>query len=374
MSVWEDQLTGDERTALQRGAPPRLNPRPDVLVVGGGAVGVATAVACLQARLGSVVLVERGRLGAGATGGAAGLLIPDAHQGCDPAPLVELGRRSLAAWRELESASPAGVGLADLDWLGLEPYPPGFAPDDVPGAVRLDATAVAELVSGLARPVPGVLIPHQARLNPLRAVARLASRIPSVATGVEAVAVAVSGERLLSISTTAGELRPGTVVFATGGPPALPGLTVPVPATLVKGHLLATEPSPFRLPGTVAPLATQLDDGRLLSGGTLDVADVTPAVRPEVIAAVWSDIRAALPAVGRLRVSHQWCCFRPMHPDGLPVIDRIPGLRNAWVTSGHFRTGILMAPATGRALASWIAGGQRPPEIAAFGVSRFSAA
>ena len=51
------------------------------------------------------------------------------------------------------------------------------------------------------------------------------------------------------------------------------------------------------------------------------------------------DVKAsALPALRRVSVSHQWCCFRPRHPDGRPVIDQVPGLSNAWLTSGHFRT------------------------------------
>jgi glycine/D-amino acid oxidase-like deaminating enzyme len=168
-------------------------------------------------------------------------------------------------------------------------------------------------------------------------------------------------------------MHPGVVVFATGGPPQLSGLELKVPAGHVKGHLLTTDPSSLRLPGTVAPLATQLEDGRLLVGGTLDVGDDSSIVRPEVISSLWSDLRAELPIVSGLRISHQWCCFRPTHPDGLPVIDRVPGLINAWVTSGHFRTGILMAPATGRALADWIGTGRRPSQVAGLELGRFEA-
>jgi len=372
-ALWLDQLTDEEAAILERRVPQQLDRRPDVLVIGGGVVGVATAVACLRAGLGSIMLLERHRLGAGATGGAAGLLIPEAHQGTDPGAMVDLGRSSLSLWRELEDTWPGGVGLADLDWLGLEPHPPGFAADQASGAEWLDPREVARLVPGLARPAAGVFIHHQARVNPLRAVARLAARLPSVVTGVAALAAIIRGDRLLSVSTSAGEVSPGAVIFATGGPPDLHGLELTVPAGHVKGHLLATEPAPFRLPGTVAPLATQLEDGRLLVGGTLDTEDDSPAVRPEVIASLWSALRAALPAVGGLRISHQWCCFRPTHPDSLPVIDRVPGLANAWVTSGHFRTGVLLAPATGRALATWMSTDRQPAEIAGLGLGRLSA-
>ena len=63
-------------------------------------------------------------------------------------------------------------------------------------------------------------------------------------------------------------------------------------------------------------------------------------------------------------VAYQWCCFRPRHPDRRPVIDMVPGLGNAWLTSGHFRTGILNAPVTAAVLARWIAAGEPPVEPA----------
>jgi glycine oxidase len=84
-------------------------------------------------------------------------------------------------------------------------------------------------------------------------------------------------------------------------------------------------------------------------------------------------LRAALPGVRNVAVSHQWCCFRPRHPDRRPVIDRVPGLRNAWLTSGHFRTGILNAPATGMAISRWIAADKPPPEARAWSAARFAA-
>jgi glycine/D-amino acid oxidase-like deaminating enzyme len=82
-------------------------------------------------------------------------------------------------------------------------------------------------------------------------------------------------------------------------------------------------------------------------------------------------LQAALPAVGDVPISHAWCCFRPVHPDERPVVDRVPRLANAWMTSGHYRTGILMAPATGRALARWIESGDQPDEVGGLDLERF---
>jgi len=371
-AVWRDRLNARDRAQLGRGAGVIEEQHPDVLVVGGGIAGVATAAACHAEGLGSVLLIEAGRLGSGATGGAAGLLTPEIHEWRDPEPFVELARTSLELWGELEQTWPDGVGLIELDWIGLAPDPDGFAPHQRPAVEWLDHDQVAELVPGLARPMAGALIRRQARVNPLRSLARLAAVLPAVATGTAATSAEVKSGRVVRVATTAGDIYPGAVVFATGMPPVLDGLPLDLPASRVKGHLLVTEPSPVRLPGTVAPVATQLDDGRLLVGGTFDTGDETPTVRQDVIDSILEALYATLPAVRGLQADYQWCCFRPRHPDGRPVIDRVPGLENAWLTSGHFRTGILMAPVTAHTITRWISAGEPPAEAAAWSSGRFA--
>jgi glycine/D-amino acid oxidase-like deaminating enzyme len=371
-AIWREQLAAGERAALGRGAGVISEQRPDVLVVGGGIVGAATAVACHQAGLGSVLLIEAGQLGSGATGGAAGLLTPEIREWSDPGPFADMARASLEHWKELELRHPGGVGLIHLDWIGLVPDPEGFAPHQPPAVEWLMPHQLHDVVPGLARPMAGAMIRHQARVNPLRAIARLTAALHDVATAVAAISVTVRGGRVISVGTSAGDVRPGVVVFATGRPPVLDGLPLDVPSDLVKGHLLVTEPVPVRLPGTVAPVATQLEEGRLLVGGTFDTGDESPSVRPEVIETILDGLYTALPALRGIGASHQWCCFRPCHPDGHPVIDRVQGVDNAWFTSGHYRTGILMAPATARALVRWISAGEPPAEAPAWSSTRFT--
>jgi len=371
-AIWRYQLTATERAALGRDDAHVAGSRPDVLVVGGGIMGVATAAACREIGIGSVLLIDTGRLGAGATGGATGLLIPEPHQWSDPEPFVDLERASLERWRDLERALPGGVGLVEVDWLGLAPHDSGFAAHQPRAIEWLNPGRVDELLPGLARPMEGALIHRQGRLNPLRALVRIAADLPAVATGVAATGVTIRGGRITAVSTSAGEVSPGTVVFATGRPPVLDGLPLSIPSDRVKGHLLVTEPTPLRLPGIVAPVATQIEDGRLLAGGTFDVGDESPAVQPEVIEGIMASLAAALPELRGLGVAYQWCCFRPRHPDRRPVIDRVPGLANAWLTSGHFRTGILNAPATASVLARWIYNGEQPAEPATWSASRFA--
>jgi glycine/D-amino acid oxidase-like deaminating enzyme len=253
-----------------------------------------------------------------------------------------------------------------VDWLGLDPRPPTTLE-------HLDARAVQALLPQLAEPRGGVLARQQGRLNPLRAALRLAAGLQAVATGVEALAVECHAERIVAVMTSAGSIQPGAVIFATGTPPAIAGLGLEgIPGGYVKGHLVATEPAPFRFPGVVAPLAMPLDDGRLLIGGSLDVGDASPAIRPEVVATLWSGLTSQLSNAAGLRISHQWCCFRPWHPGSTPILDQLPGLRNAWLTSGHYTTGILMAPISGQLLADWVAGGVRPPGAAGMELARLA--
>jgi glycine oxidase len=371
-AIWREQLTADQRAVLGREAGAIANPRPDVLVVGGGILGVAIASSVHDAGLGSVQLIEAGRLGAGATGGATGLLIPEPHQWSDPETFVDLERASLERWRYLDQVTPGGLGLVELDWIGLAPDPGGLAAHQPENVEWLDAGKIATLVPGLAWRLGGALIRHQARVNPLRALVGLAEGLPAAGTGVAAMAVTLSGDAIASVTTSAGEISPGAVVFATGQPPVLDGLELDVPSDRVKGHLIVTAPANVHLPCTIAPVATPLEDGRLLAGGTFDYGDESPDVREEVVDTIMGGLRAALPSVRKVGVSHQWCCFRPRHPDRRPVIDRVPGLSNAWLTSGHFRTGILNAPATGLAISRWIAADRPPPEARAWSASRFA--
>jgi glycine/D-amino acid oxidase-like deaminating enzyme len=238
----------------------------------------------------------------------------------------------------------------------------------------LGSDQVAKLEPDLA-PVPAALLTtDQAQVNPLRLAAVLARQAGSVATRIALTSLQVAGGRVIRVGTTTGDLHPGSVVLATG---LAPEPWVRLPQRLVKGHLIATEPGRFRLRcgvhgpgGGVGPLP----GGGLLAGGTRDEGDQSPHVRPEVVAAIRRRLGALLPAARDVRLTHRWCCFRPATADGQPVIDQVPGLDNAWVSAGHDGTGILLAAATGQALASWIASRNRPAEVNSFTLSRFDQA
>jgi glycine oxidase len=370
-TLWSATLDPADHAALDPGVPDDLDRHPDVLVVGGGVIGLATALFCGRAGLGRVLVIEAQRLAAAASGGAGGALVPELHQLSDPPAFVALARSSLALYRRLDQEWDGALALRWRPALML-------LPDGPPSGLRpwaevelLDSDRVAELEPDLAPVSAALLAPDQAQVHPLRLAVALARRADSVATGVAMTHLKVASGRVVRVGTTAGELHPGVVILATGL--ALEPW-VRLPQRLVKGHLIATAPGRFRLHcgvhspgGGVGPLP----NGGLLAGGTRDEGDQSPQVRPEVVASIQRRLVELLPAAQGVRLTHRWCCFRPATADGQPVIDRVPGLDNAWVSAGHDGTGLLLAAATGQALASWIATGRRPAGIDSFAMARF---
>jgi len=160
------------------------------------------------------------------------------------------------------------------------------------------------------------------------------------------------------------------VIFATA---SVPGRWMGVSQDLVKGTTVVTDPAPFRLNVAVIEsiLVRQLPDGRLLAGSTLE-ADLEPEALPQRVAEIRADLARLVPAAAALPTRWAWCCFRPGTPDRLPVVDRLPGLDNAFVSAGHYRTGILAGPGLAAALATWIASGRRPPELLPLALDRFA--
>jgi glycine oxidase len=376
--VWRDTIDDDERTALAPGRPPDLDLRPDVLVVGGGVMGLWVAAMCRRAGVDRVVVIEADQLASAASGGAAAALSPEPHVWTEPEAFVRLGRESLDLYRRFDDEWGGGFELRTLRWLIALGFP---VPDELragPGVQVLDQAGVEELEPELSGVRGGLVHPDQAHLNPLKLAVALSRRAGQVVTGVSMHGVLMAKDKVTVVHSSAGDFEPGVVVFATGSLPEVgraSGMGVPLGQRMVKGHLIATEPAPFRLEVAIAApegLVIQLEDGRLVCGGTLDEDDSSREVRPEVVAGIRSELERLIPATAALATSHAWCCFRPFVAGGLPVIDRLGD--NAWATAGHYRTGILMAPATGEALAGWITTGARPDSVSAFGLSRLEGA
>ena len=365
--VWDEWLA-DALPILDPGHAD-LDRTPDVLVVGGGIVGLAAAVMCRRAGIERVQVIERDRCLSGPSGSPASGLSPGVHSVAHP-EFVALARESLDLHRRLDAEWDGEQGLRPLDWLLVSDE--RIAPDaiDWPGVEVVDGATARAIEPELGDATSGLYIRDQAWVHPIKLAVAMARRAGRVATRVAMTGTVVRDDRVETIETTAGSIAPGAVVFATGLPPT--DLIAVTPA-IVKGHLLATEPLDVRLRAAVASsiIIVPLEDGRLVAGGTFDIGDETPDVRDQVIASIREELMRLIPATAGVGITHAWCCFRPGTADAMPLIDAVPGLTNAWVSAGYFRTGILMAPAAGQAVAEWITTDVQPTGLAAFSVSRF---
>jgi glycine oxidase len=78
-----------------------------------------------------------------------------------------------------------------------------------------------------------------------------------------------------------------------------------------------------------------------------------------------------IPSWQSATVERSWAGLRPSTPDGLPYLGLVPGLRNAFVSAGHFRSGIYLSPATAVVMSALIRGEKPPVDLSAFRIDRF---
>lgn len=385
-TVWLATLTPAERRELATGSPGELLPTPDVLIVGGGIIGLAAAYFLADWGL-AVQLIEAGELASGASGANAGGIWPN-----DQGPAHSDGFQQLAFLsRDLWGRLSLRPGF-DFDWRVngfLNVNPEKFQPSAPETAARfqeqgytvqaVDAGQISllepNLKPGLAM---GLHYPSEAHVHPVRAALSFArgarAKGARLAIGVTARTLSMNGPRALAVETTAGTISPRFVVSATGWTAAWledAGVTLP-PLRSVTGQLISTPPIEPVLRGAVGGkyLVLQLRSGEIVTGGNLVESEVLDpdADLSRQFAEAACDL---IPRLADVPFSRSWCGRRPATPDGLPVIDKAPGTENLFLACGHYRNGMLLGPATGNLLSEWIVSGNHPQGLAHFRVNRF---
>ena len=366
---------------------------PDVVIVGGGAIGLG--IAWRSARLGLDVVVADPDPGKGASWAAAGLLAPitEVHPGEED--LLRLNLFSAARYgpwiEELEGASGTSVGYrrsgtllvardADenaqleevhrlqLD-LGLE-------------AKRLKSRDCREIEPSLAPTVRGgILVADDHQIDNRALVSALLDAC--VAQGVSfarAKVAAVLGEDVVGgVLLDDGErISAPSVVLATGASlNAIDGVARDVlpPIRPVKGQLLhlrarGVAPVPEHVVRGVDVYIVPRADGRLVVGATMEEQGFDRTITAGAVHTLLRDAYELVPAIAETELTEVTAGLRPATPDNSPVIGptRVKGLVAA---TGHFRNGILLTPATADLVASLLADGRIPEELAPFSPARF---
>ncbi|WP_240436804.1 NAD(P)/FAD-dependent oxidoreductase [Streptomyces sporangiiformans] len=187
--------------------------------------------------------------------------------------------------------------------------------------------------------------------------------------------------RVTALRTSQGEIPCGALVIAAGmhSSQLLRSLGRPLPLQAGKGYSFSVDldPAPRHTLyfGERRAVASPIG-GTTRIGGTMELSGNNNRLDWRRIVAValasrhylgrWFDDPDDL--VGLIR--DPWVGGRPFLPDGLPLIDRVPGHQNAFAATGHGMLGVTLGPATGHRLAEYVLTGRRPEVLAPFRFDR----
>jgi glycine oxidase len=351
----------------------------DVVVVGGGLVGCATARELARRGLRTTIL-ERGELAGEASRAAAGMVAPQAETD-RPGPLLRLAVQSRERYPQWVAQLQEESGL-DVEYRtdGIL-----YVALDTRDARALGARARWQRQLGLrveaitiraARRMAPVLpsrlhlalhFPDDHRVNNerLAVAAGVAARRSGVDIHEHAQALCVEARRgrVTGVRSDAGVIATRVVVNAAGAWAAdlgLPAGVVAPPVFPVRGQMLVLRGAPEAL---ALPLYTRRaylvprPDGRVLLGSTRERAGFEKRVTMGAAAELLAAAAAMAPGLADLSVAGAYAGLRPGTPDELPILGPARDLQGLFYATGLYRSGILLAPATATALADLIADG-----------------
>ncbi|NEX94536.1 FAD-dependent oxidoreductase [Caulobacter sp. 17J65-9] len=347
-----------------------MTPRDmDILVVGAGALGLATAAA-FALNGARVTVFDRSERPANASAVAAGMLAPVfeavlEEADADRAALYRYGRDLWPAFAEA-----CGIELTrdGAEWVG--PAEP------LAGRARALGFTVEPTANGWRTPDDWRLTPAQALDAMRRAVLARGGRF--VAAGVARI-----GTDPLEVVDETGRTCPGDAVVVavgwTGSPPEGPaeltrlmGLVEPIKGQIVElgGEGADAIGGVVRAPGVyLLPRA-----GRVIVGATMEPGVTDCEVEAETVARLRAAAVAVVPELAAAEVVHAQAGVRGAVPDGLPIAGAVPGAPGVFVALGPRRNGWLLAPLAARTLTAAAAGETPGPYAAAIGPDRFGLA
>ena len=257
----------------------------------------------------------------------------------------------------------------------------------------LDRDALREAEPDLAGDLIGLRMRGDTHVRPESLCAALAASLEArgvrIFPGVEVAGFAKKGRKLRAALTrsrrTGGtdgerveEIGADVFVLAAGAETAALAATLgpKLPVQAGKGYSITVRNARVRLsqPLHVTPARIGFTPfrGAVRTIGTMEFSGTNLRLDQRRIAILERAARRYLPGAldGTERVD--WVGMRPVTPDGLPAIGRLPGLRNVCVATGHQMLGVTLAPSTGHALAQLVLEGRSDIDLAPFDPLRFA--
>jgi glycine oxidase len=334
----------------------------DVVIVGGGVIGLTTAYELLRAGA-RVTVLERGEPGRAASWAGAGI-IPPGNPRRATEPDDQLRAQSADRWPTLsaELREITGIDNGYQRCGGFEHVSPNVERWRAEG-IAFEPAAEGYFLPGMAQ----VRNPWHLRAL-AAAVVELGGQVRTQApvigferTGEQVSAVAVAQE-----SVPAGE-------FLVCGGAWTDELLAPFGVTLgvrpVRGQMIlyeAGDRAPRHIHVWDKEYMVPRGDGLLLVGSTEEDAGFAAQTTHAGISRLRSFAARVFPKVATSPILQTWAGLRPGSIDGRPYLGRVSGLCNLWVAAGHFRSGIGLSPATGQIMAQLLLGIEPALPLAAF--------
>ena len=371
--------------------------RRDVIIVGGGVVGLA--VGYVLAREGvSCLILDRRETGREASWAGAGLLPPISDAQRPPShPTLALRAWSARLYPEWSAALLEETGIdngyrrtggVDLAWNEAEEQ----ALRTAAGRWRVEGIAYERLAPGdFDRVEPALnsdlrlayFLPDRAQIRNPRHLRALAAAFLNRGGRIEPFRAVegftVRGDRVTEVRTSGGTHQADRVVLAAGAwsGDLLNGLGVRAPTPPVKGQIVLIRGERPLLRRIVEHNKTYLiprDDGRILIGATEEDAGFDAMPTDTAYRGLLDAAFRLCPTLQETKVEATWAGLRPGSFDTRPYIGPAPGLQNLIVATGHKRAGLQLSTATAELVADLILGRTPQLDLSYFRVDREPAA
>jgi glycine oxidase len=359
---------------------------PDVLIIGGGVIGLTAAHYLAEAGV-SVAVFDRTDLGQQSSWAGAGILPPADPQHA-PTPIDQLRALSSSAYpllsRQLRETTGIENGYLICGGIELIESEADLPSDEWHSEwtefEELDEDALRQRQPGLAVQFKqGFFIPQIGQVrNPWHVKALIAScrkQGVQLHPGCPVRSLCRSGNRIIAIETDQGRIQAGRFLLTAGAwsEELLQPLGWKPGIRPVRGQIALLNTGE---PG-VRPLLlwgkrylVPRGDGRILVGSTEELAGFDPQPTAAGIAGLLEMATTLLPALAQAHLEKCWAGLRPGSPDGLPYLGKVPGVENFLVAAGHFRSGLHLSPGTGLVLRELLLDRPSPVPLDSFRLDR----
>jgi len=361
----------------------------DVVIIGGGVIGLAIARALALRGVRDINLFETARLGTEASFAAAGMLAPQveadtqddfftlACRSRDMYPsFAEELREETGIDIELDTTGTLYLAFTDQDRKEIERRYEWQSRAGLAVELLSDADA-RELEPSIAPALGALRFPNDVQVENRRLLAALTNSI--VKRGVITVtqttvqSLIMEGNRLTGVQTSRGPISCNTAVVAAGTWSSFIQHSN-IMVEPVRGQIVFLESMPQLARHVVFSPRCYIvprRDGRLLAGSTNERVEFDKSVTAGGISSILQHAQEISLEISSLPVTDTWAGLRPRTPDGLPVLGPCGEIEGLFYATGHYRNGILLAPLTGELISEAIVDGVVSPLLAPFSPDRF---